>query len=62
MSRGGAPLQGDRKGPHSAPLHSRPYKDDEKDEELLRVFVRAGAGADEWMGPLRSPWGGVVVA
>ena len=38
-----APPQGDRKGPRSAPLHSRPYKDDEKDEKLLRVLVRAGA-------------------
>ncbi len=43
MSRGAAPPQGDRKGPRSAPRHPRPYKDDEKDEELLRVIVRAGA-------------------
>ncbi len=26
-----------------------------------RRLCKGGSGGDEWMGPLRSPWGGVMV-
>ena len=37
------PPQGDRKGPHPTPHHSRPYNDDERSITEQRLIVRAGA-------------------
>ena len=37
-----SPLKGDRKGPHPAPHHPRPYYDTLACDNLLVLLVRAG--------------------
>ncbi len=52
--------QGDRKGPHPAPHHPRPYHEDERGITEQRVIVRAGV---VWsgVGTLAVALGGFVV-
>jgi hypothetical protein len=51
--------QGDRKGPHSAPRHTRPYKEYEEGF-AVPCLCKGGCSEDEGMGPLRSPWDGAL--